>query len=72
MGAGIESDPEIHEDSILVIDNKDAYAEEERILQPICDEILQDHNRVGSGSTLETYLDQKSSEKPWRVGERRK
>lgn len=69
MGAGIESDPEIHKDSILVIDNNDAHAQEECIPQPIYDEILQDHSQVGSGSMLETYLDQKSSEKPWKVGE---
>lgn len=72
MGAGIESDPEIHKDSILVIDNNDAHAQEERIPQPIYDEILQDHSQVGSGSMLKTYLDQKSSEKPWKVGENRK
>lgn len=67
----MESDPEIHEGWILVIDNNDPHAQEVRIPQPIEDEIPQDHNQAGTSSMLETYLDQQSSEGPWK-GKNRK
>ena len=72
MGTWIESDPEIHEGCILVIDNNDANAQDEHITQLIVDGFPQDHNQAGSGSVLETYLDQQSSVGPWKAREIRK
>lgn len=72
MGTWIGSDPEIHKGYILVIDNNDANAQDEHITQLIVDEFPQDHNQTGSGSVLETYLDQQNSEGPWKARENRK
>ncbi|KAF3397589.1 hypothetical protein DPV78_008085 [Talaromyces pinophilus] len=69
MGTWIESDPEIHEGWILVIDNNDANAQDEHITQLMEDEFPQDHNQAGSGSVLEMYLDQQSLEGPWKAKE---
>lgn len=71
MGASMKPDHEIHEDGMLVLDINEVPAQEEDIPQ-MMDEIPQNHNQAGTSSILDMYLEQQSSEEPWKASENRK
>lgn len=70
LGAWIEFDLDIHEGQVLAIDNNDA-VQEERDPRPREEEVPRDHNQAGTGGMLLTYLNQKSQERPWKLGQNR-